>query len=203
MYWTKTPSFIIHLFKSFLWRKKDGKENCVYLTFDDGPSEGITEKLLVILKDKKVPATFFCLGSEITKNPIIYQSILNANHSIGYHGWNHINGWKSTTKEFMLNAENGSNLTPGNMFRPPYGKVPFRLTQKLAASFEVIMWDVMSGDFDAKLSAESCVNNVVNNVQSGSIIVFHDNIKSADKMLLIVPKIIDKLREMSYSFGRL
>jgi len=203
MYWTKTPSFIIRLFGSYVWRKKIADKKIVYLTFDDGPSAQVTDKLLKILSEKNVPATFFCLGKNIEDNPMLYKSIEEAGHCVGYHGWDHINGWKVSGKDFFDNACKGSNLVSSNLFRPPYGKVPIQFNHRLTKQFDVIMWDVMSGDFDEKISADKCLKNVVRNVQSGSIIVFHDNKKSAKKMLKVVPKVIDTLEESNYTFEKL
>lgn len=178
-------------------------ENKIFLTFDDGPVDIITPKCLDILQEFEVKATFFCVGGNISKNPKIFERLKKEGHQIGHHSYNHINGWKTNNEDYYSNVEQCADLVGTSLFRPPYGKIKRSQLKTLKNSYRIIMWDVLSADFDTKVSAEQCVQNVVNNTVSGSIIVMHDNEKCGKKMLESLPTILKELKKKGFEFGLL
>ena len=188
MYLVKTPGIIQSFFAGMMWKVANSKK--VYLTFDDGPIPEATVWVLDLLKSKNIKATFFCVGENVTKYPEIYQRILEEGHSVGNHTYNHLNGWKTDGDRYNKNVEKASKVIQSSLFRPPYGKLTPRLIQRLKKNYDVVMWDVLSGDFDTSLSPQDCLTNVTENAKEGSIIVFHDSIKAIDKLKVVLPEVI-------------
>lgn len=183
------PPFFMKYFRN-VFLSLPINNNTVYLTFDDGPDPEITPKVLAILKTFQAKATFFCVGDNVMKYPEVYQQIINEGHLTGNHTFNHINGWKTTTKAYLNNVNKASELINSHFFRPPYGKI--RLIQMLAMrkKFKIILWSVLSRDFDNSLSCEDCYNKVINSAKPGSIITFHDSQKSQERLFYALPKIL-------------
>lgn len=207
-FWVKTNRFIKLYFPNYIWDIPN-YENKVYLTFDDGPTPEITEWVLEQLKIHNAKATFFCIGKNIEKHPVIFQKIIDDNHVIGNHTFNHVNGWSTKTNDYMVNTNlcQSKILNSGikhrnqipKLFRPPYGKIKpsqSKILRKLG--YKIIMWDVISYDFDTEISNEECLNNVLNNVKSGSIIVFHDSVKSEQKLRIVLPQTLTFLKEKGF-----
>lgn len=202
--WVKTNRFIKTIFPNYVWDVLN-HENKVYLTFDDGPTPEITEWTLAQLKLYNAKATFFCIGDNVRKFPEIFQKVINEGHSIGNHTFNHLNGWKTTTEEYISNAKlyetEHCKLTTEhcNLFRPPYGKIkPSQSKILRKQGYKIIMWDVISYDFDAFITPEKCLENVLKNVQSGSIIVFHDSKKAFQNLGFVLPRTLQFLNEKGY-----
>ena len=179
-FWTKTPKTVKNLLRNFVWEIPNSN-NIVYLTFDDGPITEVTEWVLDILKKEEIKATFFCIGDNIRKNPTIYQRILNEGHQTGNHTFNHLNGWKTKTIEYIENfklcetEQLKLNAEHSLLFRPPYGKMTLSQSKKIQElGYKIVMWDVLSFDFKPTNTAEKCKENVLNNTSAGSIFVFHD-----------------------------
>ncbi len=192
MYWVKTPKWIKTLFPSHIWEIKSNQE--VFITFDDGPIPEITPWVLDILQDYNANATFFCVGDNVVKHKYIYQRILDEGHAVGNHTMNHLSAWKNNRHNYMDNVNMASDHIQSNLFRPPYGKLTKGIIKDLKnQGFKIIMWDILSGDFDAKLSPANCYINCIDNIKAGSIIVFHDNIKSIEKVKYTLPKLLDFL----------
>ena len=198
-YWIKTPTFIQCVFFRMRWRFSSSHPN-IYLTFDDGPSSFVTENILDILKEEGVKATFFCIGENVIKNPILFNEILKAGHSIGNHSMTHPNGWKVNKGLYMEDINKAAQIINSNLFRPPFGRFNFRSLSILKKTFQIIMWDVVSGDFDIKLKPEKIINNVVKNARNGSIIVMHDNDKFKDLTLSSLLPIIKGLKKKGFCF---
>ena len=206
-YWVKTHWLIKKIFSGHIWNfSKDQK--IVYLTFDDGPTAEITTWTLEILKSYNAKATFFCIGENIEKNPNLFRQILSEGHSIGNHTHNHMNGWHSDTHEYMKNvdlcqktiqdyvAENNFQL---KLFRPPYGKLkPQQIKSLKQRGYKIIMWDILSADFDTTISPEKCAENVLNNIQPGSIIIFHDSIKASPNLKYALLKTLAYLKKNGF-----
>ena len=194
--WIKTNWLIKKLFSKYIWDLPNN-ENKIYLTFDDGPTPEITEWTLNQLNNYNAKATFFCIGDNIRKYPEIFKKVVSEGHSIGNHTFNHLNGWKTNTNDYIENVKNcfiHQQLTTNNqqLFRPPYGKIKPSQSKKLRKQgYKIIMWDVLSEDFDATISKEKCLENVLNNMQSGSIIVFHDSIKAFANLEYTLPKVLE------------
>ena len=200
MFIAKAPVLLRYLYPSCIW-KIPNENNTVFLTFDDGPTDKITERVLSILKEESIKATFFCVGKQIEKNPLLFQKILDEGHAIGNHSHDHVNGWKTNKKEYLSNIQKCQELINSQLFRPPYGKIKPSQLKVLNKKYKIIMWDVAGGDFLPNISPENIIKNVVNNTESGSIIVLHDNNKFGEKMLTTLPEIIKKLKEKEFLFS--
>jgi peptidoglycan/xylan/chitin deacetylase (PgdA/CDA1 family) len=190
------------MFPLAIWRLPSGGKT-LYLTFDDGPIPGITPRVLEILNNKGIKATFFCVGENVFKYPDIYEQIKNEGHSVGNHTYNHLQGIKCSTGHYLNNIEKANELIDSNMFRPPHGLVRRAQYLKIARRYKIVMWDVISCDYDSRLSPEKCYKNVVNNVRDGSIITFHDSIKAEKNVLEALPRVIDELLGQGYMFQKL
>ncbi len=202
MYLVKTPKFIQNLFPNFTWRVPT-EEKVIYLTFDDGPIPGVTPWVLEQLAAFDAKATFFSVGENIRKHPEVLEQVIEAGHSLGNHTMNHLNGWTSDNLPYFHNVRHCANLTDSVLFRPPYGKLRPRQAQFLQRHYRIIMWDVLSGDFDPNLSEEQCLANVVNNVEPGSIVVFHDSYKAEEKLRYALPRVLEHFAAKGYRFEAL
>lgn len=203
MYFVKTPFLLKWIFPQYVWKVQRTKKK-VFLTFDDGPIPLVTDFILDVLKKQQVKATFFCVGENVAKQQAIYNRILQEGHQVGNHTFNHLNGWKTATKKYVQNVVKAQNRIKSKLFRPPYGKITPKQAKLLQKSgFKIIMWSILSGDFDQEITAEICYKNVIKNVRNGDIIVFHDNIKSKAKLELILEKTIIALKQKEFEFGLL
>ena len=198
-YWVKTPTIFKRLFPKIVWNFSE-KEQKVFLTFDDGPSTNVTDSILTILEQEKVRATFFCIGKNVKKNPELADKILKKGHSIGNHSMTHVNGWRTRKNSYLRNINEASEYINSNLFRPPFGRFNLYSLYQILKKYKLVMWDVLSGDFDEKIEEKAVINNVIKNVANGSIIVFHDNNKSKEKTLSVLIKTIKKLKEKGFSF---
>lgn len=209
MIWIKTHWLIKKLFSNYIWEIPNS-ENKIYLTFDDGPTPEITEWTLQQLKKYNAKATFFCIGDNIRKYPEIFKKVIEEGHSIGNHTFNHLNGWNTSKQDYLENAKKCQseiyNLQPAicTLFRPPYGKIkPSQSRELRKLGYKIIMWDIISYDFDAKISKEKCLENVLTNVKSGSIIVFHDSIKAFPNLEYTLPKVLEILNKKGFVFVKI
>lgn len=201
-YLIKTPGLVKVLFKNWVW-SFSSKEKVIYLTFDDGPTPEITDWTLHQLQQYNAKATFFCIGKNIEAHPKIYKNILAQNHAVGNHTNNHLNGFKTKTATYLKNLEFPITNTSqtSKLFRPPYGKLKFSQAKKIRKKgYKIIMWDVLSADFDTNISPEKCLKNVVANAHNGSIIVFHDSVKAQEKLQFVLPKILEYYADKGYTF---
>ena len=199
-YAVKTPKLLTYLFSSFIWKIPNDNKT-VYLTFDDGPTEKVTRKILEVLKNEKVKASFFCVGKNVEKYPDLFACIKAEGHAVGNHTNTHLNGWKTNKKQYLEDVEEADKLIKSNLFRPPYGKLNWRSKRDLQRKYKIVMWDVAGGDFDQYLSIKDVVKNIINNVNPGSIVVLHDNQKFMAKTVEALPVIIKELKAKKYRFG--
>ena len=199
MYLVKTPQFIQNLFPNFVW-SIPGDEKRVFLTFDDGPIPEVTPWVLETLDAYRAKATFFCVGDNVRKHPDVFESVLEKGHQVGNHTYNHLNGWSSENIPYFHNIRHCANMIHTDLFRPPYGRMKPKQAQFLQRHYNIVMWDVLSGDFDANISPEQCLQNVLNNVKNGSIIVFHDSIKAGEKLRFVLPEVLKQLQSEGYAF---
>lgn len=200
MYFVKTPNIAKSLHKNAIWNMPNNN-NCIYLTFDDGPTKNITSKTLDILSEFNIKATFFCIGKQVEDNPHLFSRIIDEGHSIGNHSYSHLKGWVTNSENYIEDVEKGQEITNSQLFRPPYGKIKRSQLKNISNTSKIIFWDVLPGDFSPYTSADDIVLNTINNVESGSIIVLHDNIKCGEKMLLALPSIINGLVEKGFKFS--
>ncbi|WP_339751921.1 polysaccharide deacetylase family protein [uncultured Winogradskyella sp.] len=209
----KTPGFVKTLFPNFVWSIVTDKKE-LYLTFDDGPTPEITDWVLKILKQYNAKAAFFCIGNNIEKHPEIFRNIITEGHSIGNHTFNHLKGWKHKTKDYikdvlytqnLINSEIVNDNSPTEkLFRPPYGKFKNKQSKKLLElDYRIVLWDVLSYDWDSSVSKENCFNNVVSAVKEGSIIVFHDSVKASRNLKYVLPKVLEYYSERGFEFKSL
>ena len=201
MYLIKTPFWLRAIYPNCTW-KIPSKDKVIYISFDDGPHPEATPFVLEQLKKYNAKATFFCIGNNVLKHPNIYESILKDGHSVGNHTYDHLNGWKTATENYLHNIQDAASLIETNLFRPPYGRITKKQIKALKNSSslpnEIIMWDVLSGDFDLQLNGEDCARNVIENTKPGSIIVFHDSQKAWDRMSIALPLVLAYFSNLGY-----
>lgn len=209
------PRFIQWFYPERIWAFPHSKDS-VYLTFDDGPIPEVTPWVLDELNKHNAKATFFCIGENIQKHPEIFQRILSEGHSVGNHTFNHLNGWKTPTSEYVENVEkardwmtDNSEFSPdtfrdqnSELFRPPYGRITSKQAKILQKKgFKIVMWDIISYDYDNSVSEEKCLQNVVENIKPGSIIVFHDSLKAEKNLRYVLPKVLEFITEKGWKFA--
>lgn len=205
-YWIKTNRVIKRVFSNYVWNIPT-IEKKIYLTFDDGPTPEITSWVLSQLEKFNAKATFFCIGNNIEKLPDVFNAILQNGHAVGNHTFNHYNGWKTKTVAYIENVEQCETQfqkseiynRQSKLFRPPYGKIKkSQANQLLASGYKIIMWDVLSADFDAAITTQKCLDNVLKNIQPGSIIIFHDSVKAFKNLEYTLPKTLLYLKQNDY-----
>lgn len=211
LYWIKTNPIVKRLFFNQIWDIPNSEKK-IYLTFDDGPTPEVTEWVLAVLKKHEIKATFFCIGDNIRKHPDLFKKVLAEGHSVGNHTYNHLQGWKTSDKTYLSNVnfchdaiQKETDTTPLPMlFRPPYGKIRLSQSSKLRKlGYKIIMWDVLSADFDTSISEEKCLDHVVKNTTQGSIIVFHDSKKAFKNLEYVLPRAIAFLKEKGFQFEKI
>ena len=199
------------VFPKYIWELPNSEKK-IYLTFDDGPIPEVTEWVLELLKKENIKATFFCIGENIQKHPEVFKKIILDEHSIGNHTFNHLSGWKTSTEKYLENVELCNSVLEeytisnfqSKLFRPPYGKIKNnQANELLKLDYKIIMWNVLSYDFDNSLGAEKCLKNTLKNISNGSIIVFHDSIKAHRNLQFVLPKLIQQLKEKGFIFDKI
>ena len=209
-YFINIPRFIQRIFTRVLWSVDTDKKE-LYLTFDDGPTPEITSWVLAVLKEYNAKATFFCIGNNIAKYPQVFEAVLKEGHSVGNHTQNHLKGWVMDTEkyvedfrktDFLLGRYTLSNTK--KYFRPPYGRIKGeQITQIKKQGYEVVLWSVLSADFDRSISPEKCLKNVISNAKKGAIIVFHDSQKASKNLKYALPKVLAHFSKKGYRFKAL
>lgn len=198
MYLVKTPAIIKPFAKDFLWNVSTDK-NEIYMTFDDGPTPGVTDKVLDLLQSYNAKATFFCLGKNVENNYPIFSRIKEEGHAIGNHTWDHLDGWKTSDFTYLKSILKAHKVIQSSLFRPPYGRITPSQVNKIKRKFTPVMWSVLSADFDKSISKEECLTNVLNNVENGSIIVFHDSEKAKENMLFALKESLEFFTTEGYT----
>jgi len=194
------PGVLRPFMGKLVWRKNPSKR-VIYLTFDDGPVPEVTPLVLDILDKYKVKATFFCVGENVKKHPEVYADILHREHKTGNHTYNHLKGFSVSSQEYTENVQEASEYIDSRLFRPPYGRITYRQRKLLRPLYEIIMWDMITHDYNPKISVETIFRNVKRYSRNGSIIVFHDSIKAKENVLTVLPLAIEYLKTEGYSFG--
>lgn len=201
----KTPKIAKWLTPKLVWNIPV-QSKTIFLTFDDGPVASITDDVLSILADYNAKATFFCVGDNIRKYPDVFQRIIREHHKIGNHTYHHLNGWKNSNQDYLHDIKVCDQIIEQNYlarnyfyFRPPYGKITPKQI-KLIRSHQIIMWDVLSRDYDPSVSAEKCLQKSIKHTRPGSIILFHDSIKTMKKLEFVLPKYLAHFTDLGYKF---
>lgn len=208
-YLVKTPWLLKKIYPGCVW-DIPVQDNILYLTFDDGPHPEATPFVLDELKKYDAKATFFCIGKNVVEQPDIYKRILMEGHRTGNHSFNHLNGWKVEDKKYIADVMEARKFIDSDIFRPPYGRITKFQNRLLTGSspdkrqlFKIIMWNVLSADFDLLISPQKCASNVIRNAKRGSIIVFHDSQKAFSKLKFALPEVLKYFTDKNYSFAEI
>ena len=212
MYFVRPNWLMRKMYSSAVWRIPT-TEKKIFLSFDDGPVTEITPWVLSTLKKYNAKATFFCVGENMEKHPEIFRQIISEEHAFGNHTYSHLNGWKTKTERYIENIEKckyimANILQPSTtnhqpLFRPPYGRMKQSQSSKLKALYSIIMWDVLSGDFDKNTSEEKCLQNVLTKTREGSVVVFHDSIKAKKNLFYALPEFLKHFSQKGFGFEAL
>jgi peptidoglycan-N-acetylglucosamine deacetylase len=197
MSWVCTPYGLKKLFPQLIWEMPD-IEKTVYLTFDDGPTPGVTPRVLDFLLQYQVQATFFCLGSRAEQCPSLPELIRAGGHTVGNHGYLHLSGFTTASETYYENARRGAIITNSNLFRPPYGRIAPWQISALKKYYRIVMWTIMSMDFSYKTTVFQCLKNVKENIHPGAIIVFHDSVQAGENLLQVLPDLLNWLKDNGY-----
>lgn len=203
----KTPKLLKKIFPNFIWEIANDHKK-IYLTFDDGPIPNVTEFVLKMLEEFNARATFFCVGDNIRKHRDIFNEILKANHWVGNHTFNHLKGWSTANAAYLENIalcqeiiiENLPSSTSTQLFRPPYGRIKNSQYQLIKDDYKIIMWDVLTNDYDQSLDEQVCLEKATQYTQSGSIVVFHDSLKAEKNLRYVLPRYLERMSAQGYTF---
>jgi len=194
------PPFIYRfIYKGSHWRINKDKK-VVYLTFDDGPIPEVTPWVLDLLDHYHIKACFFCVGDNVRKHPEVFNEVIKRGHSVGNHTFNHLQGIRTHSKNYIDNVNKAAELIPSKLFRPPHGHIRLSQYFRVRKDYKIIMWDVVSRDYGKYLTPDKVLANVKKYTRNGSIIVFHDSLKAERNMKEALPKAIEWLLEEGYSF---
>jgi len=201
-YFVKTPWYLKRIYKNLLWDIPN-REKVMYLTFDDGPDPTATTFVLEQLQKYNAKGTFFCVGNNVQLYPQLYRQVIDEGHSIGNHTFNHVNGWKVSDDVYFKDILEAKKYIDSSLFRPPYGRITMfqaRHLRESALKFKVVMWDVVSGDFDTTITPEKCADNVLRHSGVGSIVVFHDSQKAFPNLKVALPATLEHFSVKGYRF---
>jgi Predicted xylanase/chitin deacetylase len=202
LYLAKTPRIVQTLLPHFTWHIPTSEKK-VFLTFDDGPVPEVTPWVLDLLGEYGAKATFFCVGDNVRKHPDIFRRIVKEGHAVGNHTFNHLRGWGTHTFGYLKNVKKCEQVVHSTLFRPPYGILRPSQTRSLKSRYKIVMWDVLSGDFDPRTSPEQCLQNVMEKVQPGSIVLFHDSIKAEPRMRYALSEMLRRLGKEGWRFDKI
>ncbi len=194
----RVPTWIRMFFPNRIWQM-NVQEKVLFISFDDGPHEIITPQVLDMLAKHGAKATFFCLGKNVLLHPSIFDRIITEGHAVGNHSHHHLNGWKTHDEKYQDDIIAAAGCIPSNLFRPPYGRLTSSQARRLQeAGFQVVMWSVLSADYNKEITKEKCAMRVLENIQPGAIVLFHDSEKAAHNMLYALELLLKYATELGY-----
>jgi len=193
------PDLLRPFLGKLLWRKKSSGK-VIYITFDDGPVPEVTPRVLDMLDEYNLKATFFCVGENVEKYPELYHEILRRGHKTGNHTYNHLKGISVPTADYVANVKKASELIDSRLFRPPYGRINFKQKKALQREYEIVMWDLITYDYNQNLTPNNILQNIKRYTRNGSLVVFHDSIKAERNMLTVLPRAIEYWNSKGYRF---
>lgn len=196
------PAVVQKLFNKVTWHLPSS-EKVLYLTFDDGPIPEVTPWVLEELDKFNASATFFCIGDNVRKHPEIFSQIDPTKHSIGNHTMHHLKGWLTDNISYYKDTALAAKYISSSLFRPPYGKIRLSQMNRLSKKYRIIMWDVLSKDYDQRLTGDDCFRRVIKNVKPGSIVVFHDSLKAEARLRIALPKVLAHFHAEGWKFRAL
>lgn len=205
LYFVKTPDWLKKLFPKRIW-EMSRDEKRIYLTFDDGPHPIQTTFVLDLLKQFNAKATFFCIGKNVRQYTDVYKRIIDEGHAVGNHTNLHLNGKKTDNSIYINDVNDASKVIDSRMFRPPYGRMKSfqaNILTNLIKPYKIVMWTVLSGDFDKNISPERCTENVLFKTGAGSIVVFHDSEKAAKNMRGALSATLKSFSDKGFTFEKL
>jgi len=194
------PRLLRPLWGKVVWRK-DPSKKVIYLTFDDGPVPEVTPLVLDLLDEHSIKATFFCVGENVQKHPDTFAQVMSRGHKVGNHTFNHLKGFSVTDEEYYGNIDKAAELIDSTLFRPPYGRITGKQMKKLRDRYTIIMWDVITHDYNKNLSPETIMRTIKRYSRNGSLVVFHDSIKAKENVLAVLPLAIEYWKSKGYTFG--
>ena len=201
-YLIKAPALLQKYYHECVWKFRT-REKKIWFTFDDGPSPEATPFVLEQLDKFNAKATFFCIGQQVEMHPELFQEIIQRGHTVGNHSFSHLNGWKTDNATYFNDVQKAASLIDSKFFRPPYGRIrkfQIKMLQGKQLNLKIIMWHVISADFDSSISPDQCYLNVVRNAKEGSIVVFHDSKNAFPNLKEALPKSLKYFKEKGYSF---
>lgn len=193
----RIPFFVPWMFPRRIWKMKS--KNAVYLTFDDGPQEGLTDWILDFLEERNIQATFFCVGENVKNQPVLFSKILSKGHRVGNHTMKHEKGTRTHRSNYLKSVKNAGEYIESDLFRPPYGRLPLWKTTEIRKNYRIVMWSWLSYDYDNTVSIDDILANA-KSIKGGDILVFHDNLKSHDRLKVLLPKVVDVITEKGLHF---
>ncbi|MFO7370381.1 MAG: polysaccharide deacetylase family protein [Bacteroidales bacterium] len=195
----KIPRILKKIFPEITWDIR-GSKPALYLTFDDGPTPDITSRVLSELDRFQAKATFFCIGRNVERHPDIYRQVVDKGHAVGNHTYSHLKGWYTANKEYYDDISLAARFIHSSLYRPAYGMITPVQLKYLRQQYQVVLWDVMSYDFDFNTSPEQCLSNVIRYARPGSVVVFHDSVKASEKTLYALPRVLEHFAEKGWGF---
>lgn len=190
----RPPRIIKKIYPSFIWNFEDEKDG-IFLTFDDGPRPEVTPWVLDQLDKFSAKATFFCIGKNVELFPEVFEEIKRRGHAVGNHSYSHVKGWGMDTGDYVHDIDTASDMIQSNLFRPPYARIGPNQARVLSERYNIIMWNILSRDYNRSLSGKGCVKNVVPYLRPGAIVVFHDSLKSSKNLWYALPRVLEAIKE--------
>ena len=189
----KPPKILRRLMPELIWEIED--EEGIFLTFDDGPTPGVTEWVLATLDKYNAKATFFVLGKNVEMYPDLYQKILDAGHKVGNHTYSHQKGWGMSLRRYIEDVDLAADMVHSELFRPPYANITINQFRAVAQRYKVVMWSILTRDYNRAVSPKSCLRGAIRDLRGGDIVSLHDSAKSFRNMSYALPAILRKARE--------